>query len=112
MLSDGFTGILQMNSLQKSIDSLSFSALVVLHMIAKGIFYKENAFLKDPWCILLALVVVAAWCDTVYVFGNYMFWVVLFGFKTLAKSTHPYLAIARMQVNVEYNIEYKRGRGG
>lgn len=75
-----------------------YTGITFMRMFGKGLFLRQDAFFLNAWNIMDILVVIAAWLDTPMKFGNLMFFMVLRGFKLLMESSHPLLAVPRVQM--------------
>jgi len=76
-----------------------YTALTALRMMAKGLFLKsEESFFNNPWCLADLSVVILAWLNTPFAFGNLMFFMVLRGGKLIVASHSPWLETPRIQM--------------
>ena len=75
-----------------------YTGLTALRMASKGLFLKEDSFFQSPWCLMDLVVVVLAWLNVPFVFGNLMFFMVVRGAKLMVESVHPWLATPRVQM--------------
>jgi hypothetical protein len=75
-----------------------YTGITCARMVGRGLFLSKTPFFLNGWNIMDILVVIAAWLDTPLKFGNLMFFMVLRGFKLLMESSHPYLAVPRVQM--------------
>ena len=75
-----------------------YTGITALRMMSKGLFLKDGSFFQSPWCLMDLIVVVLAWLNTPFVFGNLMFFMVLRGAKLVVESTHPWLSTLRIQM--------------
>jgi len=74
-----------------------YTGITALRMMAKGVILKDDSFFQSAWCIMDLSIVVLAWLNTPYVFGNFMFFMVARGAKLIVASQSPWLATPRVQ---------------
>ena len=75
-----------------------YTGITALRMMAKGLILKDDSFFQSAWCIMDISIVVLAWLNTPFVFGNFMFFMVLRGAKLIVGSQTPYLTTPRVQM--------------
>ena len=75
-----------------------YTGITALRMMAKGLILKDDSFFQSAWCIMDISIVVLAWLNTPFVFGNFMFLMVLRGAKLIVGSQTPYLRTPRVQM--------------
>jgi len=73
-----------------------YTGIMCLRVWGKGLLLHPTSFLRTGWCYLDLLVVVCAWLDRVYHFGNVMFFMVLRILKLAAESNLVLLSPLRV----------------
>jgi len=76
-----------------------YTAITALRMMAKGLVLREHSFIKTSWSMLDLIVVILAWLNVPFVFGNLMFLMVIRGAKVVVQSSAPILTPVRIQMN-------------
>ena len=76
-----------------------YTGITALRMMAKGLFLRERAFIQTPWCLMDLVVVILAWLNVRFMFGNFMFFMVVRGAKLVVGSHAGWMAPLRIQMN-------------
>ena len=76
-----------------------YTAITALRMMAKGLVLRDGSFIKTSWSMLDLIVVILAWLNVPFVFGNLMFLMVIRGAKVVVQSSAPFLTPVRIQMN-------------
>lgn len=63
-----------------------YTAILCLRICCRGLLWHPDSFLQQPWSYLDLIIVVWAWLNTVYNFGNFMFFMFLRVVKLLVDS--------------------------
>jgi len=75
-----------------------YTGVTALRMIGNGLILREGAFFRSLWSFLDFIIVIAAWLNDPYQFGNLMFIMVLRGIKLLMESSTPLFITPRVQL--------------
>ena len=74
----------------------TYTVVLVLRIMGAGLVFNPDAFLRKPWSYLDLIIVLLAWLDNIYRFGNFMFFMVLRAAKMLVDSQYSGLSSARV----------------
>jgi len=76
-----------------------YTGVLLLRIMARGLIFNPDAFLRNAWCCLDLAIVILAWLNKVYNFGNLMFFMVTRVAKLLMESRNAYVSAPRVIVS-------------
>ena len=76
-----------------------YTGVVLLRIMARGLVFSPDSFLRDGWCYLDLVIVIMAWLNKVYSFGNLMFFMVTRVAKLLIESRNAFVSAPRVIVS-------------
>ena len=74
-----------------------YTLVLCLRVMGRGLVMNPDSFLRVPWCYLDLIIVISAWLDNVYHFGNFMFFMIVRAAKLLVESRNVIVILRASQ---------------